>query len=201
MTSKNNNNASLEGFTPYFTPADREALHRLLWERAFQWGDFVLSSGKKTTYYFDGKQVTLHPEGAYLVARAVLDKVEGRDVQAIGGPIIGADPIIGAVAVMCALQRLDVGLFLVRKDAKQYGKRRRIEGPPLSPGTRVAVVDDVLTTGGSLYTAIEAVQEAGCEVALAVVLVDRREGGTEFLQEKGIPVAPIFTVEDFGIER
>jgi orotate phosphoribosyltransferase len=183
----------------FFGEEDRAALYRLLLTRSFQFGEFVLSSGKKSSYYFDGKQVTLHPEGAYLVARAVLEKIRGKGVQALGGPIIGADPIVGSVAVVCALKRLDLGLFLVRKDAKQHGKRRRIEGPPLAPGTRVAVVDDVLTTGGSIFNAVEAVQEAGCKVVTAVVLVDRREGGTEFLKNMGIAVDPIFTIADFPV--
>ncbi|MBE0466577.1 MAG: orotate phosphoribosyltransferase [Candidatus Desulforudis sp.] len=183
----------------FLTTEDHQTLHRLLLTRAFQFGEFVLSSGKKSTYYFDGKQVTLDPGGAYLVARAVLDKVKGKGVQAVGGPVIGADPIVGAVAVVCALQGLNMGLFIVRKDAKRYGKRRRIEGPPLQPGTRVAVVDDVLTTGGSILEAVEAVQEAGCVVVKAVVLVDRREGGTELLESKAIPVDPIFTIEDFKV--
>lgn len=183
-----------------FGATQRETLHRLLATRSFQFGDFVLSSGKKSTYYFDGKQVTLHPEGAYLVARAVLHEARKHDVRAIGGPIIGADPIVGAVAVVCALEGLDYGLFLVRKDAKQHGRRRQIEGPPLAPGTPVAVVDDVLTTGGSILNAVEAVEAAGCRVMVAIVLVDRREGGSELLASRGIRVAPLFTVEDFGVQ-
>jgi orotate phosphoribosyltransferase len=167
--------------------------------RSFRFGEFILSSGKRSSYYFDGKQVTLHSQGAYLVARAVLEKVKGKEVQAIGGPTIGADPIVGAVAVICALKQLDYEFFIVRKDAKQHGRKRQLEGPQLQSGMRVAVVDDVLTTGASMITAVEAVQAAGGEVVVAVVLVDRREGGAELLGNKGVSVDPVFTIEDFQV--
>jgi len=182
-----------------FTAGDRETLKQLLLTRSFQFGEFTLSSGKKSNYYFDGKQVTLHPRGALLTARAVLEKVRGTGVQAVGGPTIGADPMVGALGVVCALEGIDLGLFIVRKDQKQHGKRLRIEGRKIAPGERVAVIDDVLTTGGSILTAVEAVREAGGEVVLAVVLVDRCEGGTELLESKGISVDPMFTVKDFGL--
>ncbi|MEW6458761.1 MAG: orotate phosphoribosyltransferase [Bacillota bacterium] len=182
-----------------FTAGDREALKQLLLTRSFQFGEFILSSGKKSSYYFDGKQVTLHPRGALLTARAVLEKVRGRGVQAVGGPTIGADPMVGALGVVCALEGIDLGLFIVRKDQKQHGKRLRIEGRKIAPGEKVAVIDDVLTTGGSILTAVEAVREAGGEAVLAVVLVDRCEGGTETLEGQGIPVDPVFTVRDFGL--
>ncbi len=198
MTSNQVNGG--DGFgRPIFTAGDRETLRRLLLTRSFQFGEFTLSSGKKSNYYFDGKQVTLHPQGALLVAKAVLEKVRGRGVQAVGGPTIGADPMVGALGVICALEGVDVGLFIVRKDQKQHGKRLRIEGQKLAPGARVAVIDDVLTTGGSILTAVEAVREAGGEAVLAVVLVDRCEGGTETLEGQDIPVDPVFTVKDFGL--
>lgn len=184
---------------PVLSGGDREALRQLLLTRSFQFGEFTLSSGKKSSYYFDGKQVTLHPRGALLTARAVLEKVWGRSVQAVGGPTIGADPMVGALGVVCALEGVDLGLFIVRKDQKEHGKRLRIEGRKIAPGEKVAVIDDVLTTGGSLLTAVEAVREAGGETVLAVVLVDRLEGGTETLEGHGIPVAPVFTVRDFGL--
>lgn len=184
---------------PVFTAADRETLRQLLLTRSFQFGEFTLSSGKKSSYYFDGKQVTLHPRGALLTARAVLEKLRGTGVQAVGGPTIGADPMVGALGVVCALEGIDLGLFIVRKDQKQHGKRLRIEGRKIVPGERVAVIDDVLTTGGSVLTAVEAVREAGAKAVLAVVLVDRLEGGTETLAARGIPVDSVFTVRDFGL--
>ncbi len=182
-----------------FSDADSQELHRLLLEKSFQFGEFTLSSGKKSSYYFDGKQVTLHPQGALLTAKAVLEKVRGKGVQAVGGPTIGADPMVGALGVVCALEGVDLGLFIVRKDQKEHGRRLRIEGRKITPGEKVAVIDDVLTTGGSILTAVAAVREAGGEVVLAVVLVDRLEGGTETLEGQGIPVAPVFTVKDFGL--
>ncbi|MEW6540271.1 MAG: orotate phosphoribosyltransferase [Bacillota bacterium] len=184
---------------PVLSGGDREALRQLLLTRSFQFGEFTLSSGKKSSYYFDGKQVTLHPQGALLTAKAVLEKVWGKHVQAVGGPTIGADPMVGALGVVCALEGVDLGLFIVRKDQKEHGKCSRIEGRKITPGEKVAVIDDVLTTGASILTAVEAVREAGGQAVLAVVLVDRLEGGTETLEGQGVPVAPVFTVRDFGL--
>ncbi len=183
-----------------FTDSDRRTLHELLLKRSFQFGDFLLSSGKKSTYYFDGKQVTLHPEGAFLVARAIMDIIRAKKIQAIGGPTIGADPMVGALAVLCAVEKLSINnFFLVRKDAKGHGKKRRIEGPQLKAGEKIVLIDDVLTSGASLYNAVEATREIQCDIAGAVVLVDRCEGGTQFLEEKGVPVMAVFNITDFPV--
>lgn len=185
--------------TRHFVEEWRRALHRLVAERAFEYGEFVLSSGRKSHYYFDGKQVTLCPEGAYLLARIVVEKIRNDDIRAIGGPTIGADPIAGAVAAVAYVEGLrDLKLFIVRKEPKQHGKRRWIEGPPLVPGDRVVVVEDVITTGSSVRRAIEVLREAGCVVTRVIVLVDRLEGGAEACARLGVPLDPIFTIRDFG---
>lgn len=176
---------------------ERERLYELVKERAFEWRRVVLTSGRESNYYFDGKQVTLIPEGAYLTARMVIAKIRGCDVEAVGGLTIGADPIVGALAAVAHMEGLDLNLFIVRKNQKQHGKMKLIEGPELRAGQRVAIVDDVITTGGSVLQAIRAVREVGCKVVKVIALVDRREGGTEKIQELGIEVDPIFTVDEF----
>ncbi|MGQ9497988.1 MAG: orotate phosphoribosyltransferase [Desulfotomaculales bacterium] len=179
--------------------AAKKALHKLVSERAFETGEFTLSSGRKSNYYFDGKQVTLHPEGAYLLARMIVDKVKKENINALGGPTIGADPIVGAVAAVAHLEGLrDLKLFIVRKEPKKHGKRRWIEGPELAAGDRVAVVEDVITTGASVLRAVDRLKEIGCQVVKVIVLVDRMEGGSEALRERGIPVDAFFTIKDFG---
>jgi orotate phosphoribosyltransferase len=177
----------------------RERLRTLLLQNAFRFGNFVLTSGKESSYYFDGKQVTLHPEGAFLLAKAVLQKIKNENIQAVGGPTIGADPIVGAVAAVAFLEEIPLKLFIVRKAPKEHGTKKLIEGPPLLPGERVAIVEDVMTTGSSLIRAIDAVREAGCTVVKAIPLVDRLEGGTEKIASLGIAVDPVFTVRDFGL--
>ncbi|HCJ78598.1 MAG TPA: orotate phosphoribosyltransferase [Desulfotomaculum sp.] len=175
----------------------REILRQLVRQRSFKFGKFILSTGKESNYYFDGKQVTLHPQGAYLVAKAVLEKIGYDNIQAIGGPALGADPIVGALAPVLYLEGLDIKLFIVRKATKEHGARKVIEGPELLPGERVVIVDDVITSGGSIIKAIDTVMETGCHVVKVVVLVDRLEGGTEKIESMGINVDPIFTVKDF----
>lgn len=176
---------------------DRELLKELIRDRSFKFGSFVLSSGKESTYYFDGKQVTLHPRGAYLVARAILEKVKGLQIQAIGGPTLGADPMVGSLAPVLYLEGMDLKLFIVRGAAKKHGTKRFLEGPQLLTGDRVVIIDDVITSGGSIIKAIETVQEVGCKVVKVVTLIDRREGGAEKIEKMGIKVDPVFNIEDF----
>jgi len=178
----------------------RQKLFSLLKERAFEFRDVVLSSGKASSYYFDGKQVTLDQEGAYLLARIIIDKIKDENIQAVGGPTIGADPIIGALAAVSCLEGLKLNFFIVRKEPKKHGKMRLIEGPELKAGDRVVIVEDVITTGSSVMKAVGTVQELGCEVVKVIVLVDRMEGGERELLEKGISLDAVFTAEDFGLQ-
>jgi len=179
---------------------DRGELLDFLKERALRFGNFTLTSGKTSSYYFDGKQVTLYPKGAYLLGKIIIHKIRQDNIQALGGLTVGADPIVGAVAALAYPLELDIKTFIVRKEAKKHGKQRLIEGPQLNTGDRVIIVEDVVTTGGSSIKAIEAVLEAGGKVVKVVPLVDRLEGGTERIEEMGIHVDPVFTARDFGIE-
>jgi orotate phosphoribosyltransferase len=177
----------------------REELKKLLDAHAFERRQVVLSSGKTSNYYFDGRKVSLNPMGAYLIANIICDMIKDDKVDAVGGLTLGADPIVGALGVAAYQRNMPITLFIVRKEPKKHGTMRRIEGPPLKPGQRVVVVDDVITTGGSIIKAVQAVREAGCEVVKSIALVDRQEGGAEALEKMGVKVQPVFTAAEFGL--
>ena len=170
---------------------DRDRLKQLLKEHSLMFGDFTLVSGKKSKYYFDSKKTTLLPEGAYLVAAEILETVTKNKIEAdaIGGMTLGADPIVCPVAALSQISGNPMRAFIVRKEVKDHGTGRQIEGN-LDPGSRVVVVDDVVTTAGSTLRAIEAVEQAGHTVAAVICLVDREEGGTEKLTRW--PYFPLF---------
>ena len=150
---------------------------------ALKYGEFTLSSGAVSTYYFDGRLVSLHPEGSYWLGRAFLSAIEG-DVTAVGGPAMAAIPIATAVALTSRVEGTPVHAFFVRPEAKGHGTGQQVEGG-LQPGSRVMIVDDVCTSGGSLITAIEAVEAVGCSVARVMVVLDRHQGGGEELRRRG----------------
>ena len=131
-------------------------LARLLKIEALRKGRFILSSGKVSNYYLDGRIITLTPEGAYLVASIILGLVKDKNIGAIGGPTLGADPIVGAVACLSHIRKKPIKTFIVRKAVKEHGMKRRIEGPTLKRGEKVILVDDVATTGKALIEAKEA---------------------------------------------
>ena len=177
---------------------DRPRLMTLFRERALKFGDFTLASGKKGTYYLDGKQITLHSEGLKLVSEGLLELLGDVQFDAIGGMSIGADPIIGGVLTAAGAQGRELQGFLVRKEAKGHGTNRFIEGPVI-PGSKVVVVDDVVTTGGSSLLAIDRIQEFGCEVVLVVAIVDRMEGGAANFAARNLELRSLLNITDFGI--
>lgn len=175
----------------------REELHSLMAERAFRYGDFVLSSGRHSTYYVDGKQVTLDGRGLWIVSQLVLRRCHELEVDAVGGLTLGADPIAAGAAALSGAEPPCVTAFIVRKQEKAHGTGRTIEGPPLRPGTRVVLVDDALTTGGSVLQARDPVAETGATIVEAIVLIDREEGGRQNLEAAGIPVHALFARSEF----
>ena len=150
-----------------------------------------LSSGKMSDIYFDGRKVTLHPEGISLFAKAILELVDLDSIDAVGGPSIGADPIATAVSIFALLdQKKTLPAFLIRKEPKPYGLQQQVEGAELKKGMRVLIVEDVVTTGKSVRNAISVVESTGAKVVEVVCLVDRGEGGAEAL--KPYRLTPLF---------
>ncbi|HYJ78634.1 MAG TPA: orotate phosphoribosyltransferase, partial [Longimicrobiaceae bacterium] len=159
-------------------PGDRERLLRLLLERSFRVGDFVLSSGARSRYYVDARTTTTHAEGQALLGRLGLAALRdaGLRPDAIGGLTMGADPVAYAVAHASWLAGDPVHAFTVRKEPKAHGTGRRVEGC-FAAGDRVVVVEDVITTGGSALKAVAAVEAEGGTVLAVLAVVDREEGG------------------------
>jgi orotate phosphoribosyltransferase len=171
----------------------------LVREKALKFGNFTLASGKRANYYLDGKQVTLDSAGAMLVGEGILDLLEDRHPDAVGGMSIGADPITAAVVTMAGVRGRPLLGFMIRKEAKGHGTLKYIEGP-VKPGQVVAIVEDVVTTGGSSLAAIDRCQEFGLVVERVVAIIDRMEGGAQAFAERGIPFTSLLTIQDFGIE-
>jgi orotate phosphoribosyltransferase len=170
---------------------EREQLRHLLKSQSLMFGDFTLASGKTSTFYFDSKKTTLLPDGAWLTARAVLGVIreQGIEAEAIGGLTLGADPIVCPVAALSHVEGPRLRAFIVRKEAKEHGTGRRIEGN-LPAKSRVIIVDDVVTTAGSTVKAIEAAEAEGHTVVAVICLVDREEGGAAKLA--AYPFYPLF---------
>ena len=174
--------------------ADLGALRGLLLEKAYEKKTVTLASGKVSDFYVDCRQVTLHGEGARLVGRVIFERIKDGGVQAVGGPTLGADPMVTAVSMTAALCGLDVPAFIIRKAEKGHGMQNRIEGAGnLKPGMKVAIIEDVVTTASSTFTAIDAALGAGLEVAHVICLVDREEGGRENLAARGFELDAVFT--------
>lgn len=173
----------------------RDDLLALIATRAYREGQFRLVSGQISDYYIDGKMVTLDPAGSYLTGRVIFDMIRDRRPDAVGGLMIGADPIATAVAVVSHLDGTPIPAFIARKEVKEHGTRKALEGP-VPPGARVVVVDDVITTGGSLLQAARSVREAGCEVLTTIALVDREQGGRENIEAEGFPYEPVCSISE-----
>jgi orotate phosphoribosyltransferase len=178
---------------------DKGALIALVKEKALKFGDFTLASGKKAGYYLDGKQITLDSAGAKLVAEGILDLLAGDLPVAVGGMAIGADPITAAVITMAGVRGVPLKGVLVRKEPKDHGTQRYVEGP-VSPGDDVAIVEDVVTTGGSSLEAIERVEAFGLKVRRVIAIVDRMEGGARAFAARGYPFTSLLTIRDLGID-
>jgi orotate phosphoribosyltransferase len=179
---------------------DRDRLLRLLVERSLRLGDFVLASGARSSYYIDCRTTTTHAEGQVRVGRLGLEALEreGLAPGGGGGLTMGADPVAYAVAHASWLAGRPVNAFSVRKEAKEHGTGRRIEGC-FAAGDRVVVVEDVITSGGSALRACEAVRAEGGEVLGVLALVDREGGGREAIEEAGHRVLSLFRVSELRV--
>ena len=166
---------------------------------ALTFGDFVLASGQRSAYYFDGRMLTLTARGAALVAAALLPAVRAVGAEAIGGPTLGADPMVTAVSLLSAQDGgAPLDAFIVRKGEKDHGTGKLIEGPLLAPKSKVAIVDDACSTGGSLIHAVDAAESAGHEVALVACILDRNQGGGDYFRERGYAFKALLTADAEG---
>ncbi len=179
-----------------------EAAHRRLLElfkaRAVAFGRFQLASGKESTYYINSKKALFYSEAVALLGEELWERTRDLQIQAIGGLEVGAIPMATAAVLRYHQEGRPLEGFFVRKQAKGHGSQERIEGV-VPPGATVAVVDDVLTTGGSVLQAIEELERREAKVAAVVCIVDRLEGARELLAPR-YTYRPIFTIRDFGIE-
>lgn len=158
----------------------------------------VLASGKRSSYYFDARQVLLDPEGAELAGRLGYQALRHHELAAVGGPSVAADPLVCAISAAAWADDVRWTGFFVRKEAKKHGLQNWIEGPFLEEGTPVAVVDDTLTSGGSVIGAIEKARLAGAVVVAALVVIDREEGGREAIEAvlDGPPLYALFKASE-----
>ena len=177
-----------------------EELLKMIKEKCYRKGDFTLSSGKKSEHYVNCKPVTLAGRGLSLAAMMLLEHVE---TPVVAGLTLGADPLVSAVAVCSALRSASVTIessiidaLIVRKEAKGHGTQAWIEGPEFPEGTKVTVLEDVTTTGGSAIKAVEKLRDAGYVVERVVTIVDRQEGAIEAMKDADLELRRLFTIDD-----
>lgn len=172
----------------------REKLMKLLIEKSVRYSDtsdFKLASGRMSNFYIDCRKVTHNAEGKYLIGNIIFNMIKDLPIDAIGGLTLGADPIAAAVSYTAFLNKKPVNSFVVRKEQKEHGLKKLVEGD-VQAGSRVVIVDDVITTGGSTIKAITAARAEGLEVEQVIVLVDREEGGREEITKYISDVRPLF---------
>jgi orotate phosphoribosyltransferase len=173
----------------------RATLLGLLAERAYRHGSFTLASGRSSHHYVNCKPVSLSGPGLALLGRLLLEQVEDGAI-AVAGLTLGADPLVSAVAMQAALEGRSLDALIVRKEAKGHGTGAWLEGPLPAPGSRITVLEDVVTTGGSALKAVRQLQEAGYVVERVVAIVDRQEGGAEAMSAAGLDLRSLFLLEE-----
>jgi orotate phosphoribosyltransferase len=175
----------------------KSRLAKLLLKLSYKEGDFTLTSGKKSDYYFDCKQTALHAEGGYLIGRLFVEMLKDYEVQGVGGMTLGADPLVTSVTVVSFLEERPLPGFIIRKKSKGHGTNQYLEGlANFSRGDKVVLLEDVCTTGGTLITAAERVRDAGLDIVGVLAVLDREEGGRERLEEAGLALNAIFTRQE-----
>ena len=172
-------------------------LFGLLKSEAFFREKIILSSGKESEYYFDARRVTLSAAGAYCSARVILELIREDQADHIGGPTLGADPLVGALGVLSHQMKNPLATFIIRKSPKPHGKQQQIEGPPIAPAARVILIDDVATTGKAFVESLDILKRMGIKPLKAVCLIDRQEGAREVLAKLDCPLVSVFTALDF----
>ena len=195
---------AMTDFSPHYNGPDlaqmeagtlRLALLDLICQGAYQEGDFVLTSGQRSTYYINGKLATLHPQGALMLGRLMLAQI-GPEVLGVAGLTLGADPMVSTVSLVAMSGGRQLFPLIIRKEAKGHGTKAYIEGVSLPPGSVITVLEDVVTTGQSALKAVERLQAAGYQVDQILALVDRQQGGAELYAEQGIAFTALFSLPD-----
>lgn len=184
--------------TPETQPSARERLRSGLIQFAVKRGDFVLASGQKSNIYVDVRAVSLRGTYLRLIGELLWERIRPAGAQAVGGLTLGADPIVAAVTIAAADQGVDCPALIVRKSSKEHGTGRRVEGPMVS-GMRVAVVEDVATTGGSAQTAADAIIACGGTVIGVYAVLDRHAGASELFAARGWRFESLFSLSDIGV--
>ncbi len=179
--------------------SDKDQLKKLLLEKSYRKGTFKLSSGRESDFYIDVKQTSLDAEGALLCGKEIFKLMQAHPepIGAVGGMTLGADPLVTGASIASFLAGKPVPAFIVRKEAKGHGTKQYLEGQKNLPaGCNVTLLEDVVTTGGTLLQVIERVEDQGFKVVQIITVVDRQEGGAEVLAEKGFKLEAIFTREE-----
>ena len=173
----------------------RDRLRQMLLDRSMRFGEFVLSSGATSNYYIDVRKTSLHPEGLKMIARLFWEQLEQDDITAVGGLTLGADPLVAGVMWWSHDAGKPLEGFLVRKVAKDHGLRGQVEGN-LAGHKRVAILDDVITSGESALIAAESAESYKAEVVRVLAVVDREQGAQQIFQQRGYPFTPLFSIGD-----
>lgn len=187
---------------------DKKSLINAITTHALEFGDFTLKSGQKSNYYLDCRNLTLSSEGLFEIIKSMwgvlyvenVGRVFRTEFDAIGGPSIGADPIVGAFCYNQGRVQNGVRGFLIRKQEKPHGKSGLIIGP-VRPKDKVILVDDVASSGQTLADAFDVITDFGCEVIKAITIVDRQEGAETLLAQRGVPWTPLVTIEELRIDE
>lgn len=172
---------------------ERDRLRQMLLDRSMRFGEFVLSSGATSNYYIDVRKTSLHPDGLRMISKMFWEMLQADQVTAIGGLTMGADPLVAGVMLYSAERGRPLEGFLVRRNIKEHGTRAQVEGN-LAGHKRIAILDDVITSGESSIIAAEAAESYKAEVVRVLAVVDRAQGATQIFQQKGYPFTTLFTI-------
>jgi orotate phosphoribosyltransferase len=175
----------------------RKELFDILKAKALSRGKFILSSGKESSFYLDARLVTLSPQGAFLTGSILLHMIKNETIDAIGGPTLGADPMVGAIASLSFQAGRPINTFIIRKQPKGHGRGQQIEGPSLAEGASVIIIDDVATTGKAFVESIEVLRKMNVNIKKAICIIDRGEGAREALAALNVPFESIYAIDEF----
>ncbi|HET7250115.1 MAG TPA: orotate phosphoribosyltransferase [Gemmatimonadales bacterium] len=174
-------------------PSDKDQLRQMLLDRSMRFGEFVLSSGATSNYYVDVRKTSLHPQGLRMIAKLFHDMLQADRVTAVGGLTMGADPLVAGVIWHSVDAGRPLDGFLVRRSSKDHGTRGQVEGN-LAGHKRVAILDDVITSGESALIAAEAAESYKAEVVRVLAVVDRGQGAAQVFQQRGYPYTALFSI-------